>query len=116
MIKGRIRSFGHAGRGVILFFRKTPNARLHAAAGGLVAALGLYLGITRVEWIMILLAAGLVFAAEAVNTAIEVDLDLTSPDYHPYARDAKDIAAGAVLLASIAAGLAGLFIFLPYLL
>jgi len=61
---------------------------------------------------MLVLAAGLVLSAEAFNTAIEIDINLTSPEYHPYARDTKDVAAGAVLIASITALIIGLLIFL----
>jgi diacylglycerol kinase len=64
---------------------------------------------------LLVLAAGLVLVAEAVNTAIEIDIDLTSPTYHPYARDTKDVAAGAVLTAAFAAAVIGLIIFLPHL-
>jgi diacylglycerol kinase (ATP) len=72
------------------------------------------LQINNLEWAMIILAAGFVFSTEAFNTAIEIDIDLTSPGYHPYARDVKDVAAGAVLLAAITASVIGLLIFLPY--
>lgn len=63
----------------------------------------------------LVLAAGLVLASEAFNTAIEVDINLTSPEYHPYARDTKDIAAGAVLISALTAGVVGVFIFGHYL-
>ena len=56
---------------------------------------------------------GFVIIAEAFNTAIEIDIDLTSPEYHPYARDTKDVAAAAVSLSVIMAGIIGLIIFLP---
>jgi diacylglycerol kinase len=64
---------------------------------------------------LLVFAAGLVLMAEAFNTAIEIDIDLTSPDYHPYARDTKDVAAGAVLIASLTAAIIGILIFAPYL-
>ena len=65
---------------------------------------------------MLIFASGLVFMAEAFNTAIEIDIDLTSPEYHPFARDTKDVAAGAVLIAALTAAVIGVFIFGPYLL
>jgi diacylglycerol kinase len=77
--------------------------------------LGIYFNITKVEWMMIVFATGFVFVSEAFNTAIEIDIDLTSPNYHPYARDTKDVAAGAVLISAIMAVIIGLIIFLPYL-
>jgi diacylglycerol kinase (ATP) len=112
----RAQSFTHAGRGIWVFMRSTHNAWLHLSILAVVMALGAYFGITRIEWLFIALAAGLVLTAEAFNTAIEIDIDLTSPEYHPYARDTKDVAAGAVLIAAIAAAIIGLIIFLPYIL
>ncbi len=64
---------------------------------------------------LLVLAAGVVLAAEAFNTAIEIEIDLISPQYDPLARDTKDVAAGAVLIAAIAALVIGAFIFGPYL-
>ena len=68
------------------------------------------------EWVVLVLAIGLVIVAEAFNTAIEVDIDLTSPEYHPYARDTKDVAAGAVLLMVMVATVIALIIFVPKIL
>ena len=64
----------------------------------------------------LVLAAGMVLAAEAFNTAIEIDIDLTSPEFHPYARDTKDVAAGAVLIAASTAFVIGMVVFGPHLL
>lgn len=60
---------------------------------------------------LLVLVGGFVLTAEAFNTAIEIDIDLTSPQYHPYARDTKDVAAGAVLISSVTALIVGVFIF-----
>lgn len=84
--------------------------------GLLALYLGYILKISHIEWVLIVLAIGLVIVAEAFNTAIEVDIDLTSPEYHPYARDTKDIAAGAVLLMVMIAVVIALFIFVPKIL
>jgi diacylglycerol kinase len=65
---------------------------------------------------MIIIAIGSVLAAEAFNTAIEIDINLTSPNQHPYAKDTKDVAAGAVLITSIFALIIGLLVFVPYFL
>lgn len=111
----RAQSFVHAGRGLWIFVKTTHNAWVHVAVLAGAVAPGLLLGIMRVEWMILVLAAGAVLAAEAFNTAIEIDMDLTSPDYHPYARDTKDVAAGAVLITSVAAFIIGLLIFVPYL-
>lgn len=110
------RSFARAGRGIAILFKTTPNAWVHLAILVCAIAGGLYFAISRIEWMMLALAAGLVLSAEAFNTAIEIDIDLTSPEYHPAARDTKDVAAGAVLLASFAALIIGLLIFVPHLL
>lgn len=111
----RGKSFAHAWRGLGLFVKSTHNAWIHIAALIAVIGLGIYFGINRYEWMILVLAAGVVLAAEAFNTAIEIDINLTSPDYHPYAKDTKDVAAGAVLISAIAALIIGLVIFIPYI-
>lgn len=111
----RAKSFTHAGRGLYVFIKSTHNAWIHLVVLALAITLGFYLHITVVEWMMLVLVSGFVLATEAFNTAIEIDIDLTSPEYHPYARDTKDVAAGAVLIAAITAGIVGIFIFGHYL-
>jgi len=110
----RAKSFSHAGRGIWILIKTTHNSWLQL--GLLVVALlaGLYFHISKTDWLFIIFASGLVLAAEAFNTAIEIDINLTSPEYHPFARDTKDVAAGAVLIASATAALIGLAIFGPY--
>ena len=112
-ITERIRSTNHAWRGIGILLRTTHNAWVHIFFGFFAVYLGFTLNISPVEWAIIILAIGLVVVAEAFNTAIEIDIDLTSPDYHPYARDTKDMASGAVLLMTIVAGIVGLIIFGP---
>jgi len=90
--------------------------RVHAAFTLAVVALGAALRITAGEWCAVLLAAGLVWAAELANTAIEWLADRVSREREDAIRDVKDVAAGAVLAASIAAAVVGLIIFLPRLL
>ncbi len=109
----RARSLTHAWRGVRLFFKTTPNAWLQVVAAGGVSLAGWWFAITPIEWMVLLLTIGLVFVAECINTAIEIDINLTSPEYHPYARDTKDVAAGAVLIASTIACMVGMIIFIP---
>ena len=111
----RAKSFVHAGRGLWLFFKTTPNAWIQTLLFGGAAGLGFYFGITSTEWMMLVLVGMLVLAAEAFNTAIEIDIDLTSPEYHPYARDTKDVAAAAVLITAVAAGVIGVLIFGKYI-
>ena len=111
----RAKSFVNAGRGIIVFLKTTPNAWIQLTIFILGLFLGFYFDITNTEWIMFVFASGIVLTAEAFNTAIEIDINLTSPGYHPYARDTKDVAAGAVLISSIAASIIGILIFVPYI-
>ena len=105
--------FLNAFRGMYVVFKATRHIWIHILAALAVVALGFYFKISLLEWITVVFAIGLVFISEAFNTAIEIDIDLTSPEYHPYARDTKDVAAAAVLLAVFTAAAVGLIIFLP---
>lgn len=109
----RARSFNHAFRGLTIIFKTQHNAWLHGVIGFVVVVLGFIFRITPLEWGMIILAITSVLAAEAFNTAVEIDIDLTSPNYHPYARDTKDVASAAVLITATGASIVGLIIFLP---
>ena len=111
----RAKSFANAGRGIKMFLKITPNAWIELAIGLLVVFFGFYFNITRIEWLMVVFVCGSVLAAEAFNTAMEIDINLTSPDYHPYARDTKDVAAGAVLISSIMAAIIGILVFGHYI-
>jgi diacylglycerol kinase (ATP) len=112
----RAKSFSHAGRGLWLFVRTTPNAWIHLLIFTIAIVAGFWFAITSIEWVLLIIMGTMVLAAEAFNTAIEIDIDLTSPEYHPYARDTKDVAAGAVLITAIAAIATGVLIFGRYLL
>jgi diacylglycerol kinase (ATP) len=112
-IIARARSFRYAVRGMGIILKTQHNFWIQLLAAGIVAMLGIHFHIMAVEWAVLVLAATAVFVAESFNTAIEIDIDLTSPQYHPYARDTKDVAAGAVLLAVIGAILVGCVIFVP---
>ncbi len=110
----RLASFGHALRGLTLLVRQ-PNARIHVLVAVMVTILGYALNINATEWCAVILSVALVIGAEALNTAIEFTVDLASPEWHPLARDAKDVAAAGVLVCSIGAALVGLWIFVPKL-
>lgn len=116
MLRKRIASFGHAFRGVGAALRSEVHLRFHALATVVVVGLGFYFDITRTEWALVAAAVGSVWSAELVNTAVEAVVDLVSPDYHPLAGKAKDVAAAAVLLAALGALVVGLLIFVPRLL
>lgn len=111
----RAKSFTHAGRGIYIFIKSTHNAWIHLAFLCLQIALGIFFGINHIEWAILLIVSLLLIIVEAINTAIEIDIDLTSPEYHPYARDTKDVAAGAVLLTAMLTIVVSVIILLPYL-
>jgi undecaprenol kinase len=109
-------SLAHAWRGIRTLFAHEPNARIHLALAIIAIALAWLLRFSASEWILLLLTIGLVITSEAMNTAIEALTDLISPEYHPQAKIAKDVAAGAVLLSALTAIAVALLLFLPKLL
>ena len=108
-------SFGHAGRGVWAALLSEVHLRFHAVATVVVIGAGFYYQIARLEWALLALAAAGVWTAELLNTAIEALTDLASPAWHPLAGKAKDVAAGAVLLAALGALVVGALVFGPKL-
>ena len=113
LLRRRAASFGHAFRGVAAALRSEVHLRFHAAATVVVIGLGFYFTISRTEWALVALAVGTVWTAELVNTAVEALTDLVSPEYHVLAGKAKDVAAGAVLVAALAALVVGALLFAP---
>ena len=110
---GRIRSVSHALRGVALMLRTQHNAWIHAAATVLVIVAALALQIEAAGWLWIVLAIVAVWTAEALNTALELLADVASPEFHPLVKQAKDVAAGAVLIAATGSVVVGLLILGP---
>lgn len=94
-------------------FVSQQNARIQLAAGAAAIIVGLALGLSAGEWALIALAIAAVISAEATNTVVEVTLDHLSPEHHPEVQKAKDVAAGAVLIASLGALAVGLVVFVP---
>jgi diacylglycerol kinase (ATP) len=111
----RVRAFRDAGRGMLSLVRSQAHARFHLLATIAAVGLGFYAGLSRMEWCAVLAAIGLVWLAEAFNTAIEFLTDLVQPEQHPLAGKAKDVAAGGVLIASICAAVIGALVFVPKL-
>jgi diacylglycerol kinase len=112
----RLKSFRYAWAGILYFFKKEHNARIHLGAAGIVLFLSYYFKVSQTEFLMILFFIVLVWITEMLNTAIERIMDFLSPELHPAVGIIKDIAAGAVLVASAAAFVAGSVIFIPKLL
>lgn len=110
----RLHSFGYAWRGARLVLSTQHNAWIHATATVGVLGASLILGLTRLEWCLILLSCAIVWAAEAMNTALELLADALRPERHPLVGLAKDAAAGAVLIAALASALVGVLIFAPH--
>jgi len=95
--------------------RTQRNLQIHVVIAVLVGAAGLFFGLSRIEWCVIVLCIGLTGTAELLNTSVEVLVDLLSPEYHERARVAKDVAAAAVLCAAIASAVVGVMVFGPRL-
>ncbi len=93
-------SFTWAFEGIVYVLRTQRNMRIHTAAGLLALVLALLLGVTRLEFIAVLGAVSLVLIAEMFNTAIEAAIDALVTHYHPLVKVAKDVSAGAVLVAT----------------
>lgn len=108
-----VRSFGFAIAGLGYFVRTQTNSWVHLLAAALVAGLAVVLGLRGPELAVLVLAIGLVLTAEAFNTALEALVDLASPGLHPLAKVAKDVSAGAVLLAAACAAVVGLIVLGP---
>ena len=112
-VRSRIHSFGHAFRGWWHVLKTQHNAWIHSIVATLVIAVCLWLSLPLRDWAVIVLAIAMVFTAEFINTAIEAVVDLASPVHHPLAKVGKDVGAGAVLVAAVAAALVGLLIIGP---
>ena len=114
-ITGRIRGGGYAIKGAWLLIRNEASIQVQLCIAIGVTIAGFYFDITATEWICQLLAIGLVMAAEGLNTATEKIADFMHPDFHNKIGEIKDVAAGAVFFAALAAMVVGLVIYLPYI-
>jgi diacylglycerol kinase (ATP) len=110
---GRIRSVTFAVRGIRTMVASQQNAWIHALATVVVTAAGFFVRLSWPEWCWIVLAIVSVWTAEALNTAFEFLTDVASPNFHPLAEKAKDVAAGAVLLSAVGALIIGTLVFWP---
>jgi diacylglycerol kinase (ATP) len=115
LIVDRIKSFGFAFAGLAVMLRTQHNAWIHLASTGVVVVAGFWFALAREEWIWLVLAIVAVWTAEALNTAFELLCDVASPEFHPLVKQAKDVAAAAVLIAAAGAAIVGLLVFAPHL-
>jgi diacylglycerol kinase len=106
-------SFTYAWKGLQYAFRTQLNFKVHSLAALIAICLGYLLEISTHDWLWLCLAIGLVFTAELFNTALEVLVDLVSPEFHPKAGVVKDLSAAAVLITALVAIAIGLMVFLP---
>ena len=113
--KARLKSFVYAWKGIICFFRTEHNAQIHLAITVLVLVLSVTLGLDATEAIAVVFSIAFVWVTEMINTAIEKAMDFISTEKHPQIKRIKDVAAGCVLVAAIAAAIVGCIVFIPKL-
>ena len=114
--RSRLHAIKHAVSGIVYILRTQPNSWLHAIATVLVLAISFWLEISAIQWLLIILAIGLVWICEAFNTAIETAVDLATSKYHPLAKISKDTGAAAVLFSAITSAIIGFLVLGPPLL
>ena len=107
------RSFSFAFAGLAHAWRTQPHLRIHAGIGALAIVVGAGFGLSPGEWAVLLLTITAVVVLELLNTVVEAVVDLASPEVHPLAKVAKDVAAGAVLVGAIGSVFVGAALFVP---
>jgi len=114
-VRNRLRSFKFAFTGAWSLIRREPSVQVQTGIAIIMTVAGFYFEITRMEWMFQVLAIGLVLAAEGLNTAIEKIADFIHPEFHIKIGVIKDVSAGAVTFAAIAAFIIGVLIYWPYI-
>ena len=114
-LQKRARSLGFAWHGLVVLIHTQHNAWIHAVATLVVLGAGLVAGLSRVDWALLTLATAAVWSAEALNTAVEALGDAVSPCDNELIRVAKDVAAGAVLVAAVGSVIIASLVFWPHL-
>ena len=109
----RLKSVGYAFNGALLLLKTEASIKIQFVIAILVTIAGFYFNISTNEWIVQILTIGLIMSVEGINTAIEEIANFIHPEYHNKIGLIKDIAAGAVFLASVFASIIGLIIYLP---
>lgn len=102
-------------KGIVYALRTEGHVQFHLFAAIVVIICSTYFDLKTLEWLFIIYAIGSVIIAELFNTALERAVDLAKPEFHPIAGVAKDVAAGAVLVAACQSVVIGTIIFLPYI-
>jgi diacylglycerol kinase (ATP) len=113
-LKKRIVSFQNAWNGILHGLKTEMHFRFHVSTAFIAIAFALFFNITRIEWMMVLLCIAAVLSSELINTALERICDRITKDRDPLIGNAKDLAAGSVLIISAAALIIGAIIFTPY--
>ena len=106
-------SFKYAFEGIVSAFKKERNLKIHFGIAVVVMILGVLFKLHKLEWLILILTIGIMIVLELINTSIERTIYLITEDYHPLAKQAKDIAAAACLVFAICTVIIGLIIFLP---
>lgn len=114
--RNRWTSLNYALAGWLYMLRRQKNTRIMSIVSLLIFVIGLWLGISRIEWALLIVVITIVWFAEFVNAGIEAAIDIVAPDIHPMAQVGKDVASAAVLLGVVASVLVGLLILAPPLL
>lgn len=109
-------SFKHAWDGIWYSITTQPNFRVHLFVAFIVIFSAWHFEVTKMEWIVLLLAIALALIAEMLNTAIESVTDILILEFNKHAKTAKDVAAGMVLVSAVCAAIIGFVVFWPYLL
>lgn len=114
-LKYQVKTFNFAFKGLFAFFKTESKAIIHTVAAVLAVTAGVILKISILQWGLISLVIGMVFISELINSCMERLVDMVSPEHNVQAGHIKDMAAGAVLMASIIAIITGLLVFVPAL-
>lgn len=107
--------FLDAWAGIVVAVKEEAHMKIHLLAAFVAVSLAFMFRLSVQEWLVLLVVIALVISLELINTAIERAVDLVTEEFHPLAKAAKDIAAGAVLVAAVIAAIVGAIIFLPYI-
>ncbi|HHY72974.1 MAG TPA: diacylglycerol kinase family protein [Bacillus bacterium] len=115
-MKRLLASFSYATQGLLHVIKKERNMQIHLTIACIVLFFAYFFSVSKLEWIVILLCIGIMLSLESLNTAIERTVDLCTEEIKPLAKQAKDVAAGAVFVFAIISVIIGLIIFLKPLL